>query len=51
MKGSRAVAVVQPGPLEGYTFASQVHPSVVNRVRKQDPSEYSIYTDPQQYTR
>lgn len=35
----------------GYTKAGQVHQHVLERVRKQDPAEYSVMTNPEQYTR
>ncbi|XP_064397724.1 stabilizer of axonemal microtubules 4-like [Halichondria panicea] len=52
VKGSKAKAHVQPpaADMVGYTCASQVHKSVVERVRKEDPAEHSIFTHPDQYT-
>ena len=54
VKGSKASADdVQPKAAEmvGYTQASQVHGSVLARVKKADPAEYSILTHPHQYSR
>lgn len=35
----------------GYTRARQVHSNVLQRVKKEDPAEFSIMTHPHQYTR
>ena len=33
----------------GYTCAAQVHPNVLNRVKREDPAEFSVMAHPQQY--
>ena len=35
----------------GYTQVAQLHPTVLQRVRREDPAEYSIITHPHQYSR
>lgn len=35
----------------GYTRVDQLHPTVLQKVKRENPAEYSIVTHPYQYTR